>query len=418
MVRQPIHRYLIRLAAAVVCVLAPLAATFGNVQAAPAFIQQQGVYNTGVTTVTATLPSTATANNLLVAVCAAAGSATISTPSGYTQAINQTGTISQAIFYKTAIGNETALTCNFSSSNTSAAHIYEYSGLHGYQSFEAANVTASTGSGSSVSSGSVTTVHANDMLFAAMVINSDNGTPTGSWANSFTDRGAFGTTSGPKPPRAYFDAADLSVSSAGSYSTSVSVNTAGNWRGQIVAFRTLSASPSLSGDMVNGSGVSIASPSVTFPPFAAGFSCQTSTGTLASATQKIRITSSLDSPLWTLAIAATSGPTARWTRAEGSETYDFNDASGSGCTNGQLSTSTASGVITPQTNCTTSNISIWANSSFVQGSQDALTIAKATNGSPVDCYWDITGINLVQKVPANQINGNYTINLTMTVTNS
>jgi hypothetical protein len=168
--------------------------------------------------------------------------------------------------------------------------------------------------------------------------------------------------------------------------------------------------------MVDGSGNGVASPSVTTTSFSKGFSCQTPTGTLGTATQKIRINNTTDNPAWTLAIAASGGPTTRW--VSGSNSYDFNDAGGSpaGCSNGQLSINPSVSTITPQTNCTSTGVAKGAASAFSQGTTDSISLVTANNPAYIDCYWDITGINLSQKVPANQPSGNYSINLTLTLT--
>jgi len=81
------------------------------------------------TSVSATFGAGATAGNLIVAILGAGGNVTLNAPSGFSTAINQSGTPSQAIFYKTAAGGETAITATVSSNPSSIGlHIYEYSG--------------------------------------------------------------------------------------------------------------------------------------------------------------------------------------------------------------------------------------------------------------------------------------------------
>ncbi len=359
----------------------------GRAGAAPALVQQQTASVTGGTSTTATLGATATSGRLLIAVCAANGSATISTPSGYSTALNQTGTVSQAIFYKISNGTETALTCTFSASLTIGAHIYEYSGVHSYQAYEGANVTASTGNSNAESSGTVTTVHTNDLLFAA-VANDSGGNGT-TWNNSFTGLtgGGFGQNNGKPSSRGVFAAAHLIVTSAGSYTTTASVNSSGNWRGQIVAFRSLAASPSLGADIVNGSGTPVASPSVALTTLSKSFNCQTSTGTLGVTAQKIRVNNTTDNPAWSLTIAATSGPTTLWSDG-GGHSYDFNDAAGSGCTNGQLTVSAGGGTLTPQTNCTNTNVALGS----VPGLSRERRMLLPSQAPPRVPKWTATGI--------------------------
>jgi hypothetical protein len=388
-------------------------------EAAVTLVQTKVNFGTG-TSITATLSPAAVAGHTLIVVCANNGASTIGGPAGYASIVNESGDMSQAIFYKIAAGGETNISCSFSSNALGGVHIYEYSGLHSYMGYEAFNSSPSYGNGNAISSGTVTTVHANDFLFTA--ISNDSGLVTDTWNNSFVDQtqsgSGFGQPGGKKADRTYFDAAARTVSSAGSYNATTTFQNSGvaNWRGQIVAFRAMSASPSLGVDMVDGSGNGVASPSVTTTSFSKGFSCQTPTGTLGTATQKIRINNTTDNPAWTLAIAASGGPTTRW--VSGSNSYDFNDAGGSpaGCSNGQLSINPSVSTITPQTNCTSTGVAKGAASAFSQGTTDSISLVTANNPAYIDCYWDITGINLSQKVPANQPSGNYSINLTLTLT--
>jgi len=74
--------------------------------------------------------------NFLVAICAARDSATLSfsAPAGLTEAINESGTPSQAIFYKTFATTststaETTVTCDSTTNTRLGLHIYEYSGV-------------------------------------------------------------------------------------------------------------------------------------------------------------------------------------------------------------------------------------------------------------------------------------------------
>jgi hypothetical protein len=360
---------------------------------------------------TATLNSNATSGNLLVVICSSNDNVTITGPAGYTPIVNESGTMSQAMFYKKAVGNEQTIGCTFSGGATNAVQILEYSGVHQYMTLEGSS--SNSGTGTAITSGNVNILHANDLLVAAAISNQQN--PI-NWSSPFTLRSHNEKNSGGgKASRIAVATADNSVSATGTYNAAA---TTGNeaWRGQIVAFRAMSASPSLGVDMVDGSGNGVASPSVTTTSFSKGFTCQTPTGTLGTATQKIRINNTTDNPAWTLAIAASSGPTARW--VSGSNSYDFNDASGSpaGCTNGQLSINPSVSTITPQTNCQSTGVAKGAASAFSQGTTDSISIATANSPAFIDCYWDITGINLSQKVPANQPSGDYNINLTLTLT--
>jgi hypothetical protein len=71
--------------------------------ATPALIQSKDTSGNGTQI---TLSTPASAGNLLVVICGANASSTITGPSGFSAAINQSGSTSQGIFYKIAAGNE------------------------------------------------------------------------------------------------------------------------------------------------------------------------------------------------------------------------------------------------------------------------------------------------------------------------
>jgi len=88
----------------------------------------------------------------------------------------------------------------------------------------------------------------------------------------------------------------------------------------------------LSIDIVDGSYVTVASPSVVFPPTTFNFACQTNNATLGTASQVIYIKNPDASDTGWVASIAASATTAVWDGAVSD--YDFNDASGAGCTDG------------------------------------------------------------------------------------
>ena len=91
---------------------------------------------------------------------------------------------------------------------------------------------------------------------------------------------------------------------------------------------------SLSVDIVDASYVTVGSPTVSMSSKAFSFACQnagsSSTGTLASTNQVLYVKNpdAADGG-WTVSLAASS-PTAFWD-GTGSNDYDFNDATSSGC---------------------------------------------------------------------------------------
>lgn len=374
--------------------------------------------NGGSSPASVTLGSTATAGNLLVAICGYNGSSTLSVPTGFTAAINQMGTISQAIFYKVAAGNETTVSCPFTGNGgTGIIMLHEFSGIRTLAPLDAVNTVASTGSSSTASSGSVTTTNSNDLLIAGMIADSSN-TP-GSWTSSFSTI-LTGASGGKPVTRASYGSGYLSASSTGTYNSTITIGS-GNWRGQIAAFKE--APPALlSTSIVDGSGATIANPSVTFPTLNRSFSCVTNTGQLSSTSQKIRVTNTTNNPNWSLSIAPTAGGSARWTTGGGSpKYYDFNDAGGVGCTDGdsdgyagQLSVVPTGASIVPQSGCSSSGVSLLGSTTGFTGSS-AITLASAGSGAEYYCYWDLVNLSLSQKLPPSQPAGTYSLGLTITV---
>lgn len=180
----------------------------------------------------------------------------------------------------------------------------------------------------------------------------------------------------------------------------------------------------LAADIVDSSGCGVAGPSVAMSASNFDFSCTDTTGTLGTSGEKVRVTNTTSNPGWTLTIAATSGNNAVW--SSGGANYDFNDGGGSpaGCGDGadadsgeagQLSLDPSGASIGPEAGCSTTGISLGGASSFIQGALDSLTLATAS-GADTDCFWDITGIDIAQRVPPEQATGTYTLDLTVTVT--
>lgn len=161
-------------------------------------------------------------------------------------------------------------------------------------------------------------------------------------------------------------------------------------------------------DIVTSAGVTVASPAVSFSSTAFSFDTQDTTGTLgASEQQRIRV----------------YNPTSTATWSSGSADYDFNDADGSGYTDGadtdsyggQLAVSPAGGTLAGVNGCATSNVSLGSNSAFDEGTTDSITIASGASGAPTFCRWDITNIGLTQKIPAAQTAGSYSLDLVLSI---
>jgi hypothetical protein len=158
----------------------------------------------------------------------------------------------------------------------------------------------------------------------------------------------------------------------------------------------------------------VASPTVSFTALNRSFLCQTSTGTLGDTNNRLYVTNFAGGASWNLTIAATTGATAKWT--SGGNNYAFNDAAGSGCTNGQLTVNPAVGTVTPNCNsvCDGVTVSKGSSTAFVSGSADSVTLMSASSGAAWKGY--IAGISLSQKVPAQQVAGSYSLGMTLTAT--
>lgn len=163
-------------------------------------------------------------------------------------------------------------------------------------------------------------------------------------------------------------------------------------------------------DIVDGSFVTVASPSVTFPAATFSFVCQTNTATFGTVTERIYIQNpdSADNG-WTVSIAG-SATTALWDGA--ASDYDFNDPTTSGCADG-ADTDGVGGQMTIDASvatlntgncasCVTTNITKGSSTAFNEGTTDSVTLLNAAAGSSDVGDWLLTGVEVSQKIPAEQ----------------
>jgi hypothetical protein len=194
---------------------------------------------------------------------------------------------------------------------------------------------------------------------------------------------------------------------------------------------TISAG-TLATDIRDASLNSVASPSVSMGAVQFSFSCLTGgaapAGTLGTNTERLYV----DNPGaagngWTLALAATGGPTTLWQNTGSSQNYDFNDAGSSGCSDGadadtkagQLTVNPSVGTITAHcATCSTANITKGSSSAYAQGSTDSITLLNAAAASDDYGRYYLTGVGLSQTIPTEQPVDSYTLNMTLTVTAS
>ncbi len=185
---------------------------------------------------------------------------------------------------------------------------------------------------------------------------------------------------------------------------------------------------SLSIDIVDGSYVTVGSPSVTMSAKTFSFTCLTggsaSTGTFGTTTQRIYVKNpdGADNG-WTASLAA-SAPTAMWDGA--ASDYDFNDPTTGGCADGgdadslsgQMTVDPSVGTLATGVclSCVTTNITKGSSSAFNQGTTDSITLLTASAGSSDVGDWHLQGVTISQTIPAEQgAASDYDINMTLSV---
>jgi hypothetical protein len=171
-------------------------------------------------------------------------------------------------------------------------------------------------------------------------------------------------------------------------------------------------------DIVDGSGDTISSPAVSFAAQSFSFSSATSTATLGSASEKIRLSNPTGTATWSVTLAATSGAGTTW--SDGSDLMDFNDPAFSddgGDTDnvgGRLAVDPSGGTVAGVSGCSTSNVSAGSASAFDEGVTDSVTLFSASASASTYCRWELTGVSMSQSIPSNQAGGTYTLDMTLT----
>lgn len=172
--------------------------------------------------------------------------------------------------------------------------------------------------------------------------------------------------------------------------------------------------------VIDAGGAEVVSPFVAFPSTQVSTSCQDVSATLGQSSQKLRIQNDILTDGWDVSIAATDGSGALWD--SGSLHYDFNDIAG--CSDdldtdgygGALQVDPSGATVSAKSGCSSTGVSAGSQSAFIEGSVDAISLVSADNSSERFCYWDVTGIDLEQIVPAATGSGNYTLDMTITMT--
>lgn len=164
--------------------------------------------------------------------------------------------------------------------------------------------------------------------------------------------------------------------------------------------------------IVDGAGDPVVSPSVSFAGGVTfSFTPQDTTATLGTASEKIRLTNATTTATWSMSIAAKLGPGTTWTT--GTYTHPF-DSTG-GADSGRLTVNPSGGTITPMSGCNTTGLTLGSSNYFVNGTTDSITLLSAGGTAGTLCYWDLTGVALTQRLPAEQEPGAYSLSMTVSV---
>ncbi len=170
-------------------------------------------------------------------------------------------------------------------------------------------------------------------------------------------------------------------------------------------------SGSLTYDIVDGSGSSVANPSVAFAATTFDFACQTQTATFGTPTEKVQISNPLLSGV-KLDINATNPGVDTWDDGN-SHTYAYNDPAGTtaGCDNGQMTISGGSFAQTSGANILSSG----SDYTLPGGAFTATNpVTLMNNTSNTAWEGELTGYTLSQQIPAEQADGTYSLSMTIT----
>ncbi len=171
----------------------------------------------------------------------------------------------------------------------------------------------------------------------------------------------------------------------------------------------------LTASILDASRVTVPSPSFAIPATTFSFDCQTVTGTLGTNTQRLYVINpggTTAGQSWTLTLAGSGN----WT--SGGNNYAYNDATGTGCTNGQLTVNPAAATLTDDcitTACTAAAIT--QGTSTAMTGATPVTLLNAPTGTQVYRGY-LTGVGLSQKIPGEEPTGTYTLQMTITATAS
>ncbi|KKT44968.1 MAG: hypothetical protein UW34_C0006G0008 [Parcubacteria group bacterium GW2011_GWA2_44_15] len=180
-------------------------------------------------------------------------------------------------------------------------------------------------------------------------------------------------------------------------------------------------------DIVNGSYVTVGSPTMAMSAATFSFACQTKTGLFGTASEVIYVSNpdAADAG-WVVNLAA-SAPTGVWDSA-GTD-FDFNEAGSSGCVDdgattdadafgGQMTVdpSVATLGVGQCATCVVTNVSLGGSEAFVETTNNDIDIVTGAAGSDDIGDWTVIGVSISQKIPAEQAAASdYDINLVLSI---
>ena len=178
-------------------------------------------------------------------------------------------------------------------------------------------------------------------------------------------------------------------------------------------------------DIVNGSYVTVASPTIAMSGTTFEFACHAVTGTFGTASEQIYVKNpDVADGGWTASLGG-SATTNIWDSA-GTD-YDFNDPTGTGCTDGADAGDTVGGQMTVDASggtlavgacltCTTTGVSKGTSGSYSEGVTDNISVLIGAAGSDDVGDWTLRGVSISQKIPAEQpAAADYDINMMLTI---
>ena len=155
------------------------------------------------------------------------------------------------------------------------------------------------------------------------------------------------------------------------------------------------------------------------------FACQTVTGTFGTPTEQIYVKNTgAANNGWVVSLAAAS-PTNVW--ASAGRAFDFNDPTGSGCTDGadtdivggQMTVNPSVGTLAVgqcTAGCSTTGVTKGSSAAFNEGTIDDVTILSAAAGSDDVGDWTLQGVAISQKIPGEQpAASDYNINMVLSI---